>query len=84
MWHGCGMSRTRLSTTVDSELLRSARSVVAAKNDAALMDAALKALLAHHRRVELDASYAAYDAHPLDEPDEWGDLESFRRAAAAS
>jgi hypothetical protein len=31
----------------------------------------------------VDASYAAYDAHPLAEPDEWGDLESFRRAAAA-
>ena len=28
--------------------------------------------------------YAAYDDHPLDEPDEWGDLASFRRAAAAS
>ena len=27
---------------------------------------------------------AAYDAHPLDEPDEWGDLASFRRAVAAS
>ena len=26
----------------------------------------------------------AYDAHPLDEPDEWGDLDSFRRAVAAS
>jgi hypothetical protein len=25
-----------------------------------------------------------YDDHPLDEPDEWGDLASFRRAAAAS
>ena len=24
------------------------------------------------------------DAHPLDEPDEWGDLASFRRAVAAS
>ena len=46
-WHGCGMARIRLSTTVD-------------------------------------ASYAAYDAHPLDERDEWGDLASFRRAVAAS
>jgi hypothetical protein len=32
----------------------------------------------------VDASYAVYDEHPLDEADEWGDLESFRRAAAAS
>lgn len=33
---------------------------------------------------ELDAEYAAYDAHPLDEPDQWGDLASFREAAAAT
>ena len=42
------------------------------------------ALLASHRRAEVDASYAAYDEHPIDEPDEWGDLATFRRAAAAS
>jgi hypothetical protein len=52
--------------------------------DAALIDEALAALLARYRSVEVDASYAAYDEHPLDEPDEWGDLASFRRAAAAS
>ena len=33
---------------------------------------------------ELDASYAAYDAAPLDVEDDWGDLASFREAAAAS
>jgi hypothetical protein len=78
------MSRTRLSTTVDAELLEGARRVLAGVNDAALVDAALTALLARHRAAELDASYSAYDEHPLDEPDEWGDLASFRRAAAAS
>lgn len=52
--------------------------------DAALIDEALRALLARHRAAEVDASYAAYDDHPLDEPDEWGDLASFRRAAAGS
>jgi hypothetical protein len=52
--------------------------------DAARIDEAVKAVLARHRAVELDASCAAYDAHPLDEPDEWGDLASFREAAAAS
>ncbi len=52
--------------------------------DAALIDAALAALLAQHRATELDASYSAYEDHPLDEPDEWGDLASFREAAAAS
>ena len=52
--------------------------------DAALINEALTALLARHRAAELDVSYAVYDEHPLDEPDEWGDLASFRRAAAAS
>jgi hypothetical protein len=41
-------------------------------------------LLVRHRSAEVDASYAAYDKHPLGEPDEWGDLASFRRAAAVS
>jgi hypothetical protein len=45
---------------------------------------ALQALLARHRASEIDAAYRAYDEHPLDEPDEWGDLASFREAAAAS
>jgi hypothetical protein len=78
------MSRTRLSTTVDVELLDRARSVRSGTTDAALIDEALTALLARHRAAEVDASYAAYDQHPADEPDEWGDLASFRRAAAAS
>ena len=78
------MARTRLSTTVDAELLASARRARSGATDAALIDAALEALLARHRAAEVDASYAAYDEHPLDEPDEWGDLASFRRAAAAS
>jgi hypothetical protein len=78
------MSRTRLSTTVDADLLERARHVRSGVTDAALIDAALTALLAHHRAAELDATYSAYDEHPLDEPDEWGDLASFRRAAAAS
>jgi hypothetical protein len=83
-WHTDGMNRTRLSTTVDAELLEGARRVRSGVTDAALIDEALTALLARHRAAEVDASYAAYDEHPLDEPDEWGDLASFRRAAAAS
>ncbi len=82
--HTDGMNRTRLSTTVDPELLRSARSLRSGVTDAALVDEALGALLARHRSAEVDASYAAYDEHPADEPDEWGDLASWRRAAAAS
>lgn len=49
------------------------------------MDEALAALLARYRSADIDSSYAvAYDEHPLDEPDEWGDLASFREAAATS
>ena len=55
-----------------------------AANDAALVDAALGALVERHKGAQVDASYAAYDEHPLDEPDQWGDLASFRRAAGAS
>jgi antitoxin MazE5 len=78
------MSRTRLSTTVNADLLEDARRARSGVTDAALIDEALTALLARHRAAEVDASYAAYDEHPLDELDEWGDLASFRRAAAAS
>ena len=78
------MARTRLSTTVDAELLADARRVRSGVTDAVLIDAALGALLDRHRAAEVDASYAAYDEHPLDEPDEWGDLASFRQAASAS
>ena len=49
-----------------------------------LIDEALRSLLLRHRAAELDAEYDAYDAHPLDEPDEWGDLASFREVAAAT
>lgn len=83
-WHTCGMSRTRLSTTVDAHLLSSARSLRSGATDAALIDEALQALISRHRSAEVDASYSAYDEHPIDEPDAWGDLASFRRAAAAS
>jgi hypothetical protein len=41
-------------------------------------------LVARHWAAELDASYSVYDQHPLGEPDEWGDLASFREAAASS
>jgi hypothetical protein len=78
------MTRTRLSTTVDQELLDSARGLRPGTSDAALVDEALEALLTRHRSAEVDTSYAAYNEHPLDERDEWGDLASFRRVAAAS
>ena len=69
---------------MDARLLADARRLRRGVTDAALIDQALQALLARHRAAELDARSAAYDEHPLDEPDEWGDLASFRRAVAAS
>jgi len=69
---------------VDATLLEHARGIRSGVTNAALIDEALAALLARHRAADVDASYAAYDEHPIDEPDEWGDLASFRRAAAAS
>ena len=78
------MARIRVSTTVDEELLTRARHARSHANDAALLDAALEALLARERSAQLDASYAAYDEKPLNTKDAWGDLASFRDAAAAS
>ena len=69
---------------MDEALLARARAALAGVQDSALLDAALAALVARHRAAELDAGYAVYDAVPLDQPDEWGDLASFRDAAAAS
>ena len=70
------MSRIRLSTTVDADLLGSARNARSGLPDAALIDEALAA--------EGDGSYAAYDEQPSEEADAWGDLASWRRAAGSS
>jgi len=78
------MARTRVSTTVDEVLLASARRALSTLPDSALLDQALAALLRQHRAAEIDAAYAAYQEHPLSEADAWGDLASFREAAAAS
>ena len=79
------MTRTRVSTTVDDDLLSRARKLRSGGTDAALIDAALTALLASYRRTDTDASYeAAYTLHPIDEPDAWGDLAQFREVAGAS
>jgi hypothetical protein len=84
LWYGCGMARTRISTTVDAELLARARSSRSGLADSALIDEALGALLARQRAAEVDAAYTAYDTQPLAESDEWGDLASFRAAAGSS
>lgn len=82
MWHSCGMARVRVSTTVDESLLQRARAVRAGVPDSVLIDEALASLVARSRQAELDRAYAAYDETPIDEPDAWGDLASFRHAAA--
>lgn len=84
MWHTYAIARTRVSTTVDEQLLASAREALSGVTDSALLDAALGSLLARHRAAEIDAAYAAYDDLPITESDEWGDLDSFRSAAARS
>ncbi len=78
------MNRQRVSTTVDARLLADARRLRDGTNDAVFFDEALAALVARHRASERDATYTVYDEHPLDEPDAWGDLAAFRRAAEAS
>jgi hypothetical protein len=84
LWYGRGMARARISTTVDAELLERARRSRSGVADSVLIDEALTALLARQRAAEIDAAYGAYETHPLDEDDEWGDLASFRAAADAS
>jgi hypothetical protein len=71
LWYGSGMARTRISTTVDTALLTGARRARSGLTDSALIDEALAALLARQRAAEIDAAYAAYDVHPIDEHDEW-------------
>lgn len=83
-WQAYAMARVRVSTTVDEGLLSEARSLRSDVADSALLDEALRALLASYRAAEIDGAYRAYDEHPIDEPDEWGDLESFRAAAAST
>ncbi len=83
--HTCGMARTRISTTVDRELLDGARKAHSGTTDAELIDSALLALLSQYRAAEIDEAYkTGYSKLPMHEPDEWGDLESFRDAAAAT
>ena len=78
------MARKRISTTVDEGLLTEARRTREGVNDATLLDEALMALIGRHRAARYDEAYAAYDEHPLDENDEWGDLASFRSAAGSA
>lgn len=72
-----------MSTTVDATLLEQVRAIAPGSSDASLLEQAFTEFLAARRRAEIDAAYLrAYAAHPLNEPDEWGDLQSFGAAAA--
>ena len=76
------MAKVRISTTVDGDLLQQARACCDGAKDASVMERALKALVAEHRATEIDRRIdSAYREHPLDEPDEWGDLASYMSAA---
>lgn len=61
---------------MDADLLARAREAHRGSSDAATIDAALRSRLARHRGAEIDAGYTVPDEHPLDQPDEWGDLAS--------
>lgn len=56
-WHDRGIARTRLSTTVDAQLLKPARRARSGVTNATFIDEALAALLARHRSCEVDASF---------------------------
>jgi hypothetical protein len=78
------MARARISTTVDQGLLKAARRLAKGASDSVLVEEALASFVARNRSAEIDASYAAYDDKPPTTEDEWGDLASFRDAAARS
>lgn len=78
------MAKSRISTTVDQDLLHRARELHSGTTDSSLIEDALRAFLAAQRTSEIDDWYRVYDQQPISQPDEWGDLESFRRAAAGS
>ena len=82
LWHNHGMTRIRVSTTVDGALLEQARDLSNGGTDSSLLDAALSAFVAANRRAEIDEAYVAYETQPLDGTDEWGDLASFHDAAS--
>lgn len=70
--------KQRVSTTADAGLLGRARGLDPDGTDASMIEQAMRALIKRHRRGEIDASYdRAWAEHPLDAPDEWGDLASF-------
>ena len=67
---------------MDAELLAAARDQVQG-NDASVVEATLRALLAGHRAAQIDRAYAdAYSRAPSDTLDDWSDLDAFLDAAS--
>lgn len=69
---------------MSNELLGRARDALPDLNDASLMDRALAALCSEQRSAEIDRSYEAFAALPLDTQDEWGNLEDFLEATGST
>jgi hypothetical protein len=57
------MTRARLSTTVDRQLLDDARRLRPGTGDTALIEEALNSLLMRYRLAEVDASYRTYETN---------------------
>ena len=84
-WHSHAITRQRISTTIDPNLLARARALDPNGSDASMVERALRALLAQHRAAETDQMYTVgYATQPLDTPDEWGDLVSFGAAVRSA
>ena len=78
------MARTRISTTVDAGLLARFAVLVPDFPTRRSSKKRVAALLARDCAADIDAAYVAYEVHPLDDEDEWGDLASFRASAGSS
>ena len=79
------MSRVKLSTTVDEELLSEARRLHEGMADSALVEAGRAALVRELRDEPLARLYAeAYKRYPADEPDDWGDVRTLLDADGGS
>lgn len=79
------MSRVRVSTTVDRDLLAEARELHGGQTDSSLVEAGLAALVRQYRHEQVAQMYAdAYEQHPADKVDDWGDLGTFLDAAGRS
>lgn len=78
------MARTRISTTVDDDLLNQARAINPDHKDSSMVEEALRLLLKRHHDEQIAAQYARAYANGNDAVDEWGDLNEFLDAAVAS